>query len=506
MRKLFVFCIFFHFVQCSAFAQDKIDFLATQKPAPVEPAPRQTAPRQTAPRQGAPQQELPPITAPQQRATQQAEPKSDPFVDEAAPSPLGDLNLDSNQSFNFNDSANTQFSNTSDFQSSIASNSNFRGASPQMIGDFGGGSLMKTIGGGSYSNLLTVPIPLAGGSRRIKIAENNQVMPEDRIYGTFNYFHNAYKAIGSGGVDYSYPITVVDSESLAQYTFGFEKKFCAWGTPFSIDVRMPFTGGVSQDVVNSGPVRDTRAVLGTGSMGNLSTAFKIYLLEVKQTSISGGLGMSLPTGSLASAATFLTVPDSMNNPQHLANLIDVDNSAVHLMPFLGAYRQIGNSSWLQAFTQIDVATGGNKGRQLQFADNDLNGSYETLLRADDFVLNEQNLLYADISLGKWWYRNVCQCSRPECTCRKRGLTGVASILELHYTGSLNDADAYLSEGNANQFDVLNLTTGLTFEFNEQLRINLAGVFPLRDRGLDANGRHEDRFFDSEFSLQVNYFR
>lgn len=365
---------------------------------------------------------------------------------------------------------------------------------------------MKTIGGGSYSNLLTVPIPLAGGSRRIKIAENNQVMPEDRIYGTFNYFHNAYEAIGSGGVDYSYPVTVVDSESLAQYTVGFEKKFCAWGTPFSIDVRMPFTGGVSQEVVNSGSVRDTRADLETGSMGNLSTAFKIYLLEVKQTSISGGLGMSLPTGSLASAATFLTVPDSANNPQHLANFIDVDNSAVHLMPFLGAYRQIGNSSWLQAFTQIDFATGGNKGRQLQFADNDLDEIYETLLSDDDFILNEQNLLYADISLGKWWYRNVSQCSRPGCTRRKRGLTGVASILELHYTGSLNDADAYLSEGNANQFNVLNLTTGLTFEFNEQLRINLAGVFPLRDRGLDANGRHEDRFFDSEFSLQVNYFR
>ena len=117
MRKLFVFCIFFHFVECSAFAQDKKDFSANQKPAPVEPAPQRTAPRQTAPRQGAPQQELPPITTPQQKATQQAAPKPDPFLDDAAPSPLNDLNLDSNQSFNFNDSADTQSANASNFQS-----------------------------------------------------------------------------------------------------------------------------------------------------------------------------------------------------------------------------------------------------------------------------------------------------------------------------------------------------------------------------------------------------
>jgi hypothetical protein len=506
MRKLLVFCIFFHFVDCSAFAQEKIDSSATQKPAPVVPAPQRTAPRPTAPRQGAPQQELPPIITPQERAAQQAEPKPDPFMDDPAPSPSEDLNLDSNQSFNFNDSANIQPSNTSNLQSSIASNSNFRGASPQMIGDFGGGSLMKSIRGTSTvpANLLTFPIPLAGGSRRIKIAENNQVMPEDRVYGTFNYFHNAYKAIGTGanfggsGPNSGDPITIIDSESLSQYTVGFEKKFCAWGTPFSIDVRMPFTGGVNQSVFNhdsSSPNLNTSAEVGTRSMGNLSTAFKIYLLKVKQTSISGGLGMSLPTGSSTHVETSLPGVNSVNAPVTVHNIIDLDNSAVHLMPFLGAYRQIGNSSWLQAFTQIDVATSGNKGRQLQFENFNL-------VSNESFSLNEQNLLYADVSLGKWWYRKLCR--NRECQCRRRGLTGVASILELHYTGSLNDADPKFSEGDPNRFSVLNLTTGLMLEFHEQLRVNLAGVFPLRERRFDENGRREDRFFDGEFSLQVNY--
>ena len=330
-------------------------------------------------------------------------------------------------------------------------------------------------------------------------------MPEDRIYGTFNYFHNTNQAIGTGPFPGD-PVTVVDSENLAQYTVGFEKTFCILETPFSIDVRMPFTGGVRQAVVNSDPFapeNDSAAALATGSMGNLSTAFKAYLLQVKQTSISGGLGISLPTGSPVHAATFLNVPDNMGDPVPSFNYLDVDNSAVHLMPFLGAYQQIGKSCWLQAFTQIDVPTGGNNAELTQVVA--FNGVDFVVTGIDDFRIKEQRLLYADVSFGKWWYRNVCECGRPECTCQPRGVTGVASILELHYTGSLNDADPVLSRGLANQFDVVNLTAGLLVELNENWRINLAGVFPLRERGLDANGRREDRFFDSEFALQINRF-
>jgi hypothetical protein len=526
MRILLVFCICFNLAQCSAQAQEASVFLGSQQATPQQSAPQQPAPQRTVPQQTAPQRAVPPVpqqakpqsTAPQQRAPQPGAPESDPFKDDPAPSQPDNLDLDSNRGFNFDDSANTPFSNPSDFQSSVASNSNFSGASPQMIGDFGGGSLIKTVGGENSNpvvgfngaNVLTFPIPLAGGSRRIKIAENNQVMPEDRIYGTFNYFHNSNQAIGTGPF-YDDPVTVVDSESLAQYTVGMEKTFCAWGTPFSIDVRMPFTGGVSQSVVNSDPsflAQDSAADLDTGSMGNLSTALKVYLLEVKQTSISGGLGMSLPTGSDAHATTFLNVPNddpaNLGQPVATYNYLDVDNSAVHLMPFLGAYRQMGNSCWLQAFTQIDVPTGGNGVQRKSGVDRNRDGILEEVV-FDQFRIKEQTLLYADVSFGKWWYRNVCECGNPMCRCQRRGLTGVASVLELHYTGSLNDADPFLSDGAANQFDVLNLTTGLTVELNEQLRINLAGVFPLGERGLDANGRREDRFFDSELALQVNYF-
>jgi hypothetical protein len=533
MRILLAFCICFHLAQCSAQAQEAVGSPGSRRPAPQQTAPQSTVPpvpQQGVPQQGAPQRGSTQQAAPQPGATQpgatqpgatqpgatqpgatqQAAPQSDPFKDDPAPSQPDNLDLDSNRAFNFNDSADTPFSNPSDFQSSVASNSNFSGASPQMIGDFGGGSSILTLGAGvgavpingtgAWSNMLTTPIPLAGGSRRIKIAENNQVMPTDRWYGTVNYFHNSYQAIGTEGNNASYPVSVVDSESLVQYTAGFEKTFCLWGSPFSFDVRMPFTGGVNQSVDSYGAAGDSYLNTATGEMGNVSTTLKAYLLEFKQISISGGLGMSLPTGSDTNVGAGEYI-----DQEFVEYTIDIDNNAVHLMPFLGAYRQIGNSCWLQAFTQIDMPTNGNDVRVVETRYNGTD--YIDTVRGDS--LNEQTLLYADVSFGKWWYRNICECGEPRCRGGRRGLTGLASILELHYTSSLNDADAFNlggipRRGAENRFDILNMTTGLQVELNQELRINLAGVFPLRDGRFDGGGRREDRGFDHEFALQVNY--
>ena len=54
--------------------------------------------------------------------------------------------------------------------------------------------------------------------------------------------------------------------------------------------------------------------------------------------------------------------------------------------------------------------------------------------------------------------------------------------------------------------MLNLTVGLQTEISELWRVNVAGVFPLRERHFNNNGSlREDRFFDGEFSLQINRF-
>ncbi len=433
---------------------------ASPQTTPPQPTPPQPAPLQTAPLQPAPLQPAPPQTAPPQTAR-----------------PADDLSLDANRSFDFGDSDNSPYSRASDPQSSIASNSEFRGASPQMMGDFGGGSTILKI----HNNLfgpnfpgapLTVQIPFAGGSRRIKAGENNQVQPLNRVYGTFNYFDNA---IVSGG-----PGSPVQSSGLSQYTMGIEKTFFE---NFSIDVRMPLVGIIDYTAIVDTPTSRTAAQVTTSGVGNLSTSFKALLLQMGQTSISSGLQLSIPTGSDARISFGRgTIPPSQNL---ILGDIVVKNQALHLMPFVGVYREFQTSWWLQAFTQVDVPTSGNDVR----VDGQFFGR-----------INEQTLLYSDVSVGKWLYRN-----------RGRGLTGIASILELHYTSSLNDADTLFTvDPPENRLDVLNLTAGLQVEFSQKLRVNVSGVVPLREREFDGSQpdfpkRQEDRFFDGELSLQINRF-
>ena len=451
----------------------------TPQTAPQRTAPPQTATPQTLRPQTAPPQTAPPRTAPLQTAPLQTAP------------PVDDLSLDANRSFDFGDSDNSPYSRVSDPQSSIASNSEFRGASPQMMGDFGGGSTILNIGNilstGS-SNPLTVQIPFAGGSRRIKAAENNQVQPLNRVYGTFNYFDNAIVSAGARDNGQGVPVGgPVHSKGLSQYTLGVEKTFFE---NFSIDVRMPLVGNLDYTAISGDPMNlFSQANVSTNGVGNLSTSIKALLLQMGQTSISGGLQFSIPTGS----STEITAESFSNGNLVETTDVFVDNDALHLMPFIGVYREFGRSSWLQAFTQVDVPTSGNDVRVV--------GDIINI----DGRLNEQTLLYADISLGKWLYRNPSNSYRSG----RRGITGIASLLELHYTGSLNDADTLLTNGNPspeNRLDVLNLTTGLQVEFSERWRINTSGVVPLRKREFEANGdRREDRFFDGELSLHINRF-
>lgn len=497
MRLPFMLSLCLFVGSSGAFGQ-QLSPAAPQSAAPQGAAP-QAVPIQPVPQTASPQP-APPQTAPPQPA-----PQPDPGTfNYGEPEPVDgldldssqSLDLDSNQSFDFDDSSSAQsapYDNSSQFQNSVSSNSNFRGASPQMIGDFGGGSTLLVIGGNGVSNSLSAPIPLAGGSRRIKIAENNQVMPLDRVYGTFNYYHNANQSVGAGPT-LGTPVRIVESESLIQYTIGIEKTLI--DQLFSIDVRMPLTSGVDQLAVNGTPSPFPEAPFSalefeTSGVGNLSTTLKAYLMQAGRTSISGGLQLSIPTGSDV-GISFLEFYENEDFDIVAEDAeIEIETEAIHLMPFLGLYRPIGNSWWLQAFTQVDVPASGN----------DLRYNGEIVGR-----LTEQTLLYADVSLGKWWCRNPCNSRR----CGGHGVTGIASLIELHYTSSLNDADdllgAGLIPGSENRFDVLNMTAGLQIEISELWRINVAGTFPLREGRFDeVAGRQENRFFDSEFSLQINRF-
>jgi hypothetical protein len=83
------------------------------------------------------------------------------------------------------------------------------------------------------------------------------------------------------------------------------------------------------------------------------------------------------------------------------------------------------------------------------------------------------------------------------------VTGLAGIVELHYTTTVQDASIvngstygrYFSFGNfSNRVDVLDLTVGLHTELVQHTLCRVAGVVPLRTGA--------DRLFNAEVQVQL----
>lgn len=326
---------------------------------------------------------------------------------------------------------------------------------PYMFGD----SLMapgQVFAGAAFTPGVTpyADIPLAGGARRVKIAENNRLMPTDRVYLQYNHFHNAFErfdAAGTPGV-----------ASLDQYTLGIEKTFLdVW----SCEVRMPFTGAYQADMAPT--INLPGLGVSTSHYGNLAVILKRHLAAGDWWALGGGVGVDIPIGS------------------DVQGFIDgtpfaIDNEAVHLLPFGAAVVRPTERLFGQAFIQVDTP---------------LNSNRVVLDATPIGELTEQTLLYVDAGIGYWLYQNRCA----------KWLTGLAGVVEVHYTTPLQDADVFagtvgvrtLGVGNVwNRMDVVNLTLGLHAEFSPGCTLGVGGVVPLDDR--------PDRAFDAEVQVFFNY--
>jgi hypothetical protein len=215
--------------------------------------------------------------------------------------------------------------------------------------------------------------------------------------------------------------------------------------------------------------------------GNISLTTKFLLSQSDQWSTSAGLGVIVPTADEAVAIV----------PQVLQ--VEIDNEAYYLQPFFAVQRRPSRCTWISFFTQADFAANGNT-----VTVTDSSGS----LLSPPEIYNDQHLLFLDLSFGRWLYRSNSDCD---------GLSGVATIAELHYTTTLNDTDVVTAgfqdsfgepldtlSDPANRRDVLNATLGLRFLFNQRSMLTISGVAPLRD--------DFDHLFDSEFSVQFSRAR
>lgn len=316
---------------------------------------------------------------------------------------------------------------------------------PDMIGDFFGNGYLYRIGSHGAS------VTAAGGDRRFKTTENNSPFPRNRVFFNYNHFHNAVtNAFG-------------ERENVNRYTFGVESTI--FNEFNSIELRVPFAGTVAANQDLADPNFDST------EFGNISIAFKRLIFRNECSAVAVGLGVSLPTGDDS-------VITSSGVPQVIFN-----NDSVHFQPFLGVYRKVDERLFWQFFTQVDFDANGNR-----FVLPSTSGLFGISPPANNIseTLQDQTLLFLDLSVGYWLYKDDY--------CRGY-LTGLAPMLELHYTTTLQDQDL----GNLGVFvpierrDVLNLTAGMFFQIGQMSSLKVGVVSPLRE--------DFDKIFDAEVGVQ-----
>ncbi len=333
-------------------------------------------------------------------------------------------------------------------------------SNPGMIGDFLFGGYR--YGGGTLIDGASVAI--AGGGRVSKIAENSSPLPQNRVFFNYNSFSNATQDVNG------------DAQNVDQILFGVERTFL--DGLCSLEFRLPFSGGV--DATQSLGESNTLAT----EFGNLTLAIKALLFQRNDWSVSTGLGMIFPTAEDA------VIASGFNGSQQIDSIFT--NESFYLQPFLGVHYSSQRPLFFQFFMQTSFDTSGS---EISVVNN--NNVFSAVAAPASDRVYTQSLLFLDFSLdfsaGYWIYRPKCQ---------RNLITGIASMIELHYTSTISELDLpdFQSPVSDNVFesnmrnDQLNITAGVLINIGRSTSLRVAGVAPLR------SGR--DRSFDSSVSVQL----
>lgn len=298
---------------------------------------------------------------------------------------------------------------------------------------------------------ILVPNPGSGGAiGKVKLAENNSARPQNRVFFDYQFFSSV--PLLTSGVD------------VTRITPGFEKTFIGpLGNLASFEVRVPMGLTLSSEIL-----ADAANDLESAEMGNLSLAVKFLFYEAPLMQMAFGMGLTLPTAEDVS----LSLADG-------TKLIEIDNQAVHITPYVAALFTPSYNVFGHAFVQLDYDTNGSA--------VSMNPDGSGLRHVGR--LTDQTTLYLDGSIGYWLYRND-----------DAFFSGVAGMAELHYNKTLEHANTVASgnlvvgDRNAN-VDLINSTLGAHVRIGQTVVTN--GVsFPLNK---------SESLFDWEYRLFVNRY-
>lgn len=294
---------------------------------------------------------------------------------------------------------------------------------------------------------------------RSKLTENGSPIPRDRFFFNYSYFD-------------SVPLTPTGT-NVSRLTPGFEKAF--WCDKASIELRLPVASTLDSTIVNGG-LTET----GEQEIGNLTMYLKFLLWQWDHFLISGGTGVTLPTASNVNVIDPLTE----------TTLYRVENSSVHVLPFLGALWTPNARFFAQGFLQFDFDTNGNRVYLSQIDQRGrFTGELRELGRAED-----QNYLYFDIGMGYWLYLNRSH----------RGwITAMAPMVEYHLNTTINNPGDFA--GTTGQGMLYNFGSGDDIA-NSNVVLGLNTMFRKGwslTAGYAVGG--SDKQFDSEFRLVLNKY-
>jgi hypothetical protein len=320
----------------------------------------------------------------------------------------------------------------------------------------------------NFTHVFTVDLPFAATAGSFKLGDNESPLPRDRIIFDYSFFDNT--TLAPGGIN------------VNRFTAGFEKTL--FTDRLSIEFRIPFATTFDSNITidaNDGntALTNQHAI----ELGNSLFLTKALLSRTETTATSAGLGVGLPTAS-----------DITVNRSDGENLYRIENTAPHLIPFVGGVWTPTERLFIQHMAQFDFDITGNEvvvnqDPNKQFSED---GTFKDAGRLKDPVF-----AFYDLSVGYWlWHLPPCS---NQC------ITGLAGMLELHYNqtlGGFNSVSAKMLDSTGEQqsfwnpsaaggsleplalqvggggaFSSLDLTAGVTMEIRDDAYLSLGCCVP-----------------------------
>lgn len=373
---------------------------------------------------------------------------------------------------------------------------------PYMIGDSPYGSPSQ------HSGLMVEGLDLADvshpvfGGNRFNAAEAGTFLPQDRFFFTYRHMHN---------VNTTNVMGFLETNDVEQFVLGFEKT--ALDGMVSAEIRVPLLRQLDSDLSFTS-TGSANSYFGDrdGEFGNMSVNLKALLTSNRRRAVAAGLAVNIPTADDLAVSQVYDTTTNISQTPLIDGTIDLtinswfENNTTNLTPYLVWACYPTSRFFHQGFLQVDVPLN-SSGARVEANGSitpDSDYSPENISVAQVGEFSHQTLLRMNLGFGYWLSRGR----------RNNMPSGVAALLEVHYTGSLDSPPGFsapiatLVDGGAtlpdipidanagtgdSSFDVVNLSTGLAIDLGTCVVTN-GFILPVTDN---------DRFYDFEYNLQVN---